>query len=126
MERIKLKNNQEFELIPMGITNDNLGKIRKFMFVSELSYEELKSCFSNKSNVGEIDIVSNDGTVLKSYMDCVGLKSITFTVDYKISDEDIRDIYIIELSTNKLEKEMDSLNSDLVGLCNTLVTMSML
>ena len=115
MEKIKLKNGQEFELVPMGIVNDDINKRRKFKIVSELPYEEIKAIFNDADNIAVIDYAV-DTTVSKTYADCVILKSLKFEVGYRIDESTERDIYIIELSTDEvsmaLQKIQETLNSN--------------
>ena len=115
MEKIKLKNGQEFELVPMGIVNDDMNKRRKFKIVSELPYEEIKAIFNDADNIAVIDYAV-DTTVSKTYADCVILKSLKFEVGYRIDESTERDIYIIELSTDEvpmvLQKIQETLNSN--------------
>ena len=112
MEKIKLKNGQEFELIPMGISTDNIMKRREFAIMSELPFEEIKAIFSNIDNISEIHY-TKDNLTSKTYADCVGFKSIKLDTDYKIDENTITDIYIVELSIDAMEKELNELNEEL-------------
>lgn len=112
MEKIKLKNGQEFELVPMGIVNDDMNKRRKFKIVSELPYEEIKAIFNDADNIAVIDYAV-DTTVSKTYADCVILKSLKFEVGYRIDENITTDIYVAELSTDAVEKELEVLKQAL-------------
>lgn len=112
MEKIKLKNGQEFELVPMGIVNDDMNKRRKFKIVSELPYEEIKAIFNDADNIAVIDYAV-DTTVSKTYADCVILKSLKFEVGYRIDESTERDIYIIELSTDEVSMALQKIQETL-------------
>jgi len=68
-EKIKLKNGQEFETIPGGI--ETQGNRRIFKFTSTLTHDEILSIFTNEDNISLISYVLADGTIDKTYLDCV-------------------------------------------------------
>ena len=45
MEKIKLNNEQIFDLIPMGIMSNIYDKTRSFSFVSNLGYGDIETAF---------------------------------------------------------------------------------
>lgn len=124
MEKIKLKNGQEFTLIPMGITTAE--KIRIFRVTSTLSYEEIKTAVSNTDNISSIDYTLADGNTYRTYADCVSFKGLAFDKGVKIDDSTISDVYAISLSTDAVEKSMIDLNNQIDDLSNTVVMISML
>jgi hypothetical protein len=99
MEKIKV-NGQEFDLIPMGISSSD--KRRCFTISTLLSPSEIETAFADVSN---IQYVSEEGEVLRAYLDCVSLKGYT------------RDIgagtYTVELSTDAVEKRLQEITSGL-------------
>jgi len=105
MEKIILNNKQEFEIIPMGISEDTAKKRRSFKFISILYYEEIKTIFSNSENLSSIDYVLADGT-RTTFADCVSYKGLGFTPDYQIDDITVSDIYSVTISTDILEQGM--------------------
>lgn len=110
MEKIRLKDGTEVNLIPMGITEK--PNLRIFKFVSELAYEEILGKF-NERNIEEINYILADDTIGATYKDCVALKSLTFVPKMQIDDNTLSDVYIITVSTDAIEKMMSELSSGL-------------
>lgn len=110
-EKIRLKNGKEFDLIPMGISERN--EIRCFKFVSNIPYYEILAEFEDESNLETIEHVLTDGTIGNTYADCVKYKSLTFIPDVQIDDNNVKDIYIISISTNEVERELKQTREDL-------------
>lgn len=123
-EKIKLKNGQEFELIPMGISTNEFTKVRKFKFKSSLAYAEILAMFSDFSNIEKIDYVLADGTVEKTYLDCVSLKSFGFSPNYKIDENTTADIFVVEIGIDIVERTIQEINSQIDDLANTVVMVS--
>ncbi len=121
-EKIKLKNGQEFEIIPMGI--EVQGNRRIFKFVSELSYTEVLESFSDEDNLSKIDYILADGSVDKTYLDCISLKSLSFNPYYQVGDKTI-DVYIAEISTDAAEAQSKQMQKYIYDLSNTIVMLSM-
>lgn len=103
MEKIKLKNGQEFELVPMGISINEFKKRSTFKILTNLPYEEIKAAFSDPENISEISHVLDDETINKVYTDCVSLTSLKF------EPGDGLDTYTIEFSTDMAERELKTL-----------------
>lgn len=96
MEKIKLKDDTVLEIIPMGIETNNYNKIRKFSFKSELGYGEIERLF-NIENISSVHYLSVADEVLKTYNDCIGLKSLSKVFNSEIEDGIVSDIYVVEL-----------------------------
>jgi hypothetical protein len=90
MEKLRL-NNKEFELEVMGIHESDASKVRSFVIVSELHYEEIKEAFKE---VSEIEHLSESGDILRSYFDGVAVKTIE--VDFE------KNTYTITISTDSI------------------------
>lgn len=98
MERIKLNNERILELIPMGINSNNFNKTRSFSFVTDLNYEEIEVIFS-ASNISNIEYLSIADELLKTYKDCISLKSLTKEFNKQVEDNIIADVYTVVLET---------------------------
>ena len=116
MEKIKLSNNQEFDLIPMGITVDTANKRRYFKFTSSLTYAEILALFSASENLTTVSYILADTTVGATYTDCVALKSLSYIINYKVDDLTTANIYVAEISTDAAERSMQSLQSEIADL----------
>ena len=106
MEKLKLSNNQEFVLIPMGIVTDASKKVRYFKFTSALSYWEISAIFSDSANLSSVDYIQNDGAT-KTYQDCVKMLVISFVPDYRVDDNTTADIYVVTVSTDAIYKAIE-------------------
>lgn len=109
-EKIRLKDNTEFTIIPNGI--DTRDKYRIIKFISELPFEELKAKFS-KTNIERIDYILADETTGATYEDCVALKSLTYVPNVQVDDNTISDIYIAVLSTDAVERQLKMTQSSI-------------
>lgn len=121
-EKIKLKNGQEFEIIPMGI--EVQGNRRVFKFVSDMSYTEVLEVFSDEDNLSKIDYILADGYVDKTYLDCISLKSLSFNPGYQVGDG-TADVYIAEISADAAEAQSKQMQKCIYDLSNTIVMLSM-
>lgn len=81
MEKIILRNNQEFNVPPLGIIGNDLTKRRKITFVSDMDYNDVLALLSNKDNISQITYVIETGAVIATYTDCVALKSLSYDID---------------------------------------------
>lgn len=97
MEKIKLNNRDEFELIPMGIDTNDYEKKRIFSFISELGYNDIETDFASNENIGKIEYYSASDELLKTYDDCITLKSIRKEFNRQVEDDIIADVYSVEL-----------------------------
>jgi hypothetical protein len=70
MEKIKLNNGQEFELVPMGVRSTD--KYREFSFTSVLPYSEIDLILSNSLNLNTAQYILESGDVT-TYHDLVEL-----------------------------------------------------
>ena len=95
MEKIRLKDGTEFDLIPMGI--DNKEKLRIIKFTSELTHAEILAKFSDV-NIEKIEYILADNSIGATYEDCVTLKSLTFIPNVRVDDNTVSDVYVVVLS----------------------------
>lgn len=103
MEKIRLKNDQAFDLAPMGISINEFKKRSAFKILTNLPYEEIKAAFSDTENISEISHILDDETIDRVYTDCVSLTSLKF------EPGDELDTYTIEFSTDTAERELKTL-----------------
>lgn len=125
-EKIKLKNGQEFDLIPNGIVTDEAKQRRYFKFTSELAYTDILAALSNTANLMQVDYIAEDGTTARTYADCTALKSLNYVLEYQIDDNTTANIYVAEISTDPVERAMQGLNCQIDDLANTIVIISMM
>lgn len=121
MEKIRLKDGTEFELIPMGI--DNKDRLRIIKFISELPHAEILAKFS-ETNIEKVEHILADETIGTTYEDCTAFKSLTFIPDVQVNDNTISDIYVVAISTDATGRALQTLNTDLNGLSTAIVMMS--
>ena len=121
MEKIRLKDGTEFDLIPMGI--DNRGSLRIIKFISELPHDEILARF-NDVNIEKIDYILADNSIGATYEDCVTLKSLTFVPNVQIDDNTVSDIYVVVLSTDAAERGIQTLNTEVDNIVNAIAIMS--
>lgn len=100
MEKIKLYNKQMFELVPMGITTNIYNQTRQFSFISNLNYGEIESAFNNAENISKIEYLSVSNELLKTYIDCIGLKMLSKEFNKEYEDGKFADVYKVELEIN--------------------------
>lgn len=117
-EKIKLKNGQEFELIPMGISNDTAIKTRSFRFISPLGYAETLAIVSTESNFESIQIIGADGNPQATYADCVSFKGLAFEKGVKINDTTTADVYTVTYSVDAVERMLSNINGQLSNNIN--------
>ena len=122
MEKIRLKNGTEFNLIPMGI--DTKNNLRVFSITSSLTQEEILGSYTVES-ISQIKHILADDTIGATYEDCVVLKSITFVPDAVVDDNTVADIYMVILSTDAVERGLQTLREQMVGIIDTVIMMSM-
>lgn len=100
MEKIKLNNEQIFELIPMGIDTNLYGKTRRFSFISELEYGDIEEAFNSTENISKIEYLSVSDELLKTYTDCISLKMLSKEFNKQVEDGVVADVYTVVLETN--------------------------
>jgi hypothetical protein len=110
-EKIKVANGQEFDLVPMGISNPS-DKRRQFKFTSDMPYDDIKIMFLNPDNLASIDHILQSGEVTTTYTDCVSLKQLSTEFDVLIGEETI-DVYTALISIDAVEKQVASLQQEL-------------
>lgn len=91
MEKLKI-GAVEFDLKPMGISEDTIQKTRSFKVVKIMEFNDMRATMLEGMN--QIDHIGNDGNIANSYMDCVALKYL----GQGYLEE--QDTYIIVLSTD--------------------------
>ena len=121
MEKIRLKDGTELNLIPMGI--DNKEKFRIIKFTSELTHAEILAKFSD-INIEEINYILADNSIGATYEDCVTLKSLIFIPNVQVNDNTVSDIYVVAISTDEVERKLQTLNKEMINIVNTVVRMS--
>lgn len=105
VEKIRLNNGQEFELIPMGIVDNIVTKRRKFTFKSDLDYGDVEAQFAD-DNVAKIEHLNSEGEIMRTYLDCVSLKSLSRDID--------AGTYTVELSVDEVERKISDLENNIV------------
>lgn len=123
MEKIKLSNSQEFDLIPMGIVTQ--GNNRFFKIISDLPYVDILSIFSDESSLASIDYIGEDGSVARTYQDCVKMLALSYVPDYKVDDTTVADIYIVTVTTDATARELQRLNGEVDNVVLSMIMMSM-
>ena len=121
MEKIRLKDGTEFNLIPMGI--DTKNNLRIFKITSELLHDEILAKFVNIVNLERVEHILVDDSIGTSYEDCTVFKSLTFIPNVQIDDNTVGDIYVVIVSTDAVERELQGVNSNIQA---TMVTVDML
>lgn len=111
MEKIRLSNGTEFMLVPMGI--EKRDKLRYFKFISDSNYYDILAEFSNSDNLLIVEHVLADGTTGTTYSDCVAYKSLTFVPNVQIDDNTVLDVYMVVISTDPVERQMQSITQGL-------------
>ena len=106
-EKIKLSNGQTFDLKPLGLIKNDVTKIRQFKFTSELPIGEVQTMFKDSANIVSIDHLLSDDTLKSNFSDCVSYKSI--------SQDDIG-VYVVELSTDAVEKQLKEMQEEITLL----------
>jgi len=110
-EKIKLKNGQKFEIIPMGI--ETQGNRRIFKFTSELSYSDVLAILTNEENIEKIEYILADGTTDRTYLDCISLKALGFNPNYQVFEDATADVFIAEISIDAVERVLKALQKNM-------------
>jgi hypothetical protein len=97
MEKIKLNNEQIFDLIPMGIMSNIYDKTRSFSFVSNLGYDDIETAFGNPDNISVVKYYSASSELLKTYTDCKSLKAVKKEFNKEYEDGKFADVYTVTL-----------------------------
>ena len=103
MEKIRLKDGTEFDLIPMPI--EDKGNLRIIKFISDLPHNEILAKF-NDANIEKIDYILADNSIGTTYEDCVAFKSLAFVPNVQVDDNNVSDIWVVVLSTDAIEREL--------------------
>lgn len=97
----------EFELVPVGISANDVTKRRGFKFTSELPYQEVEDILTALENFATIQYQAND-TVVTTYADCVSLKTLSKDIE--------TGIYTAEYSTDEVARRMAELEAEIAIL----------
>ena len=92
------------------------GNQRIFKFKSTLTYAEVLGLLSNEDNISSISYVLADGTIDKTYLDCVALKSLGFNPGYKVDENTTADVYTAEISIDAVERLLKNIQKTLTEL----------
>jgi hypothetical protein len=112
MEKIKI-GSTEFDLVPMGISEDAQSKTRSFKVVKIMEFDDMRTAILE--GVTQIDHIGNDGNISNSYMDCVSLKRLAAEYGTEI-DVEPQNTYTIVLSTDASISEIRALQSQITAL----------
>lgn len=112
MEKIRLKNGQEFNLVPMGISEQN--KTRSFKITTTLTYEEIKAVFSDPENISNIDYILSDDIPYRTYADCVSFKGMAFETGVLVDGNTEADVYTVILSIDPVELAMKKMQENIL------------
>lgn len=98
LEKVKLNDNTKLTLIPMGTRRQE----RSFTMsvLAEVPYVELEEVLLNIDNISKIQHLSYSGEILTTYTDCISLKRLSKEIGAYMGEEDTKDVYVIELSTD--------------------------
>lgn len=111
-EKVKFRTT-EFNLIPMGITEDTTKKTRLFKFISELSYSEVIAIVTNPNNYDTVTIIGQDGNPQTTYADCVSFKGMAYENEVLIGLDTIDDVYTVTYSVDAIARAVSTLQAKL-------------
>ncbi|WP_033166885.1 hypothetical protein [Clostridium sp. KNHs205] len=101
--------NTEFDLVPMGISEDAQRKTRSFKVVKSMEFDPMLLII-REGLEKKITHIGNDGQPAAVYSDCISLKRMAAEYGTEIDGEP-QDTYLIELSTDASIGEMRALQS---------------
>lgn len=100
-------NTHEFDLVPVGISHNDVTKRRGFKFTSDLPYQDIEDVLTNPESFASIKFKVGD-TVVATYADCVSLKTLSKDIE--------TGIYTAEFSTDAVERRMAELEAEIEAL----------
>jgi hypothetical protein len=106
MNKIILKNGQEFDLVGTGYMKDDMRKIVQFRFESILDIGTVQIAFKDLNAISSIEYWVAGSTLKETITDCVAYQSIT---------QDSEGKYIVTLSTDKISAEIKSTKEELAA-----------
>lgn len=112
MEKIILKNGQEFYVPQLGVVSNDITKRRRITVKSDLAYDEILAILSDKNNICQITYALENGTVIAVYHDCVSLKSLTRDFD--------NGTYTAEFGTDATERIVQELQAKVEQMQQTI------
>jgi len=112
MEKIILKNGQEFYVPQLGVVSNDITKRRRITIKTDMDYNDVLAILSNKDNISEIKYSLENGTVIAVYQDCVSLKSLTRDFD--------NGTYTAEFGTDATEKIVQELQARVEQMQQTI------
>lgn len=107
MEKIVFGTN-EFDLVPVGISHNDVTKRRGFKFTSDLPYQEIEDVLTDPESFAVIKYQLEDGLVVATYADCVSLKTLSKDIE--------TGIYTAEFSTDEVARRMADLEAEIEAL----------
>ncbi len=117
MNKIRLNNIHEFELVSLGYMRDDAKKTVSFRFSSGLSIGEVQAVFKDIDAISSIEYILSNGAVKEVIADCVAYQSIT---------QDSEGYYIVILSTDKMSADLAATQSELAAAKGQLESADML
>ena len=107
----------------MGI--DNKDKLRIIKFISDLTHAEILDKFS-EANIEKVEYILADETIGTTYEDCTVMKSLTFIPNAQVTNNTISDIYMVVISTDAVERGMQTLKTEVDNIVNAIAIMSIM
>ena len=112
MEKIILKNGQEFYVPQLGVVSNDITKRRRITIKTDMDYNDILAIMSDKDNISRITYALENGTVITIYADCVSLKSLTRDFD--------NGTYTAEFGTDATERIVQELQAKVEQMQQTI------
>jgi len=112
MEKIILKNGQEFYVPQLGVVSNDITKRRRITIKTDMDYNDILAIMSDKDNISRITYALENGTVITIYADCVSLKSLTKDFD--------NGTYVAEFGTDATERIVQELQAKVEQMQRTI------
>lgn len=109
-EKIRLKDETEIDLIPMGIKD--IQNLRLFKIVSGMSHDDIINSFTT-DNIARVEHELADGSIGTVYEDLVKFKWSAYVPNVKVDDNTVADIYVVAVSTDATERSINNLKNEL-------------
>jgi len=117
MEKIILKNGQEFYVPQLGVVSNDITKRRRITIKTDMDYNDVLAILSNKDNISEIKYSLENGTTIATYTDCVSLKSLscdlengTYTAEFG-TDATERIVQELQAKVEQMQQTIDELKT---------------
>lgn len=118
MEKLKLSNGTEFNLIPMGIAETE--KTRGFKLTAEQDINTVLDLVSNPDNFASVQISGASGDTLKIYQDITSFAGLSLDKDVQVEDNTTADVYTIKYRTDAAETKIKALEQEVTILKDTV------